>query len=185
MLSMDNEVSHVYRRPMTTSQTGTRSRTVTWDDPLAAAAQGARLSGLDYLTALLAGELPPPPISRLLGFTLDSVADGEAVFTCTPDESVYNPIGLVHGGLVCTLLDSAIGCAVQTQLAAGTGYTSLELKVSYLRPVRADSGVLTARGWVVRPGRRATFAEGSVTDGQGKVVATASGTCLVMAPSSR
>ena len=86
--------------------------------------------------ALLAGELPPPPISRPDGPHLVGVADGEAVFTCTPDESVYNPIGLVHGGLVCTLLDSAIGCAVQTQLAAGTGYTSLELKVSYLRPVR-------------------------------------------------
>ena len=110
-----------------------------------------------------------------------SVGDGEAVFTCTPDESVYNPIGLVHGGLVCTLLDSAIGCAVQTQLAAGTGYTSLELKVSYLRPVRADTGLLTARGRVTRRGRRHAR-RGPVTDGQGKVVATASGTCLVMPP---
>jgi uncharacterized protein (TIGR00369 family) len=119
-----------------------------------------------------------------MGFELVSVSDGEAVFSCTPDESVYNPIGLVHGGLVCTLLDSAIGCAVQTQLPAATGYTSLELKVSYLRPVHADTGALTARGWVTRQGRRVCFAEGSVTDGRGKVVATASGTCLVMAQPS-
>jgi uncharacterized protein (TIGR00369 family) len=101
------------------------------------------------------------------------------VFTCTPDESAYNPIGVVHGGLVCTLLDSVCGCAVQSLLAQGVGYTSLEIKVSYLRPVRADSGVLTAHGWVSRPGRRASFAEGDVRTPDGKVVATASSTCLV------
>ena len=156
-----------------------RSKTVTWYDPVAAAAAGASRSGIDHLRAMLHGEHPPPPIAGLMGFGITSVEDGEVVFTCTPDESAYNPIGVVHGGLVCTLLDSVAGCAVQSTLPAGTGYTSLEIKVSYLRPVRADTGELTARGWVTRRGRRATFAEGDVRSPDGKVVATASSTCLV------
>ena len=158
-----------------------RSKTVTWHDPLAAAAAGAGMTGLEHLQAMLAGAVPPPPIAVLMGFGVTQVADGEVVFTCTPDESVYNPIGVVHGGLVCTLLDSVAGCAVQSTLPAGTGYTSLELKVSYLRPVHATTGTLTARGWVTRRGRRASFAEGDVRDPGGKVVATASSTCLVFA----
>jgi uncharacterized protein (TIGR00369 family) len=100
------------------------------------------------------------------------------VFTCTPDHSVYNPIGVVHGGLVCALLDSVCGCAVQTTLPQGQGYTSVEIKVSYLRPVRAGD-VLTAVGTVVKPGRRVAFSEGEVRDGEGRVVATATSTCLV------
>lgn len=156
-----------------------RSRTVTWYDPVATAARGRELSGLAHLQAVLDGELPSAPIGGLLGFRLVSVAEGEVVFACTPDESAYNPIGVVHGGLVCTLLDSVAGCAVQSTLPQGTGYTSLEIKVSYLRPVRADTGELTARGWVTRRGRRASFAEGEVRDPAGKVVATCSSTCLV------
>ncbi|MBA2390101.1 MAG: PaaI family thioesterase, partial [Geodermatophilaceae bacterium] len=101
-------------------------------------------------------------------------------FRCTPDQSVYNPIGLVHGGLVCTLLDSVLGCAVQTTLEAGVGYTSLEIKVSYLRPVRAGEGDLTAVGRVSRRGRRVSFADGEVRDSQGRLVATGSSTCLVV-----
>src|SRR5688572_25750501 len=156
-----------------------RSKTVEWYDPLAAAAAGSRLSGIEHLQAVAEGRLPPPPIAGLMGFDLVTVSDGEVVFRCTPDESAYNPIGVVHGGLVCTLLDSVCGCAVQSQLEQGTGYTSLEIKVSYLRPVLADTGELTARGWVTRRGRRASFAEGDVRDPQGRVVATASSTCLV------
>jgi uncharacterized protein (TIGR00369 family) len=156
-----------------------RSKTVTWYDPVAAAAQGLALSGIEHLRAVRDGALPPPPISGLMSFGITGIEQGEVVFTCTPDESAYNPIGVVHGGLVCTLLDSVCGCAVQSTLEQGTGYTSLEIKVSYLRPVRADSGELTARGWVTRRGRRASFAEGDVRTPDGKVVATASSTCLV------
>ena len=156
-----------------------RSKTVTWYDPVASAAHGLSLSGIDHLRAIRDGELPPPPISGLMEFGITGIEAGEVLFTCTPDESAYNPIGVVHGGLVCTLLDSVCGCAVQSTLEQGTGYTSLEIKVSYLRPVRADSGELTARGWVTRRGRRASFAEGEVRTPDGKVVATASSTCLV------
>lgn len=157
-----------------------RSKTITWYDPLAAAAHGATLAGIEYLDAMRRGELPPPPIASHFDFRIVEVAAGKVSFTCEPDESAYNPIGLVHGGLVCTLLDSVLGCAVQTTLPAGTGYTSIELKVNYLRPVRRDTGELRAHGWVTKPGRRVAFAEADVRDPAGKVVATASGTCLVI-----
>jgi uncharacterized protein (TIGR00369 family) len=156
------------------------SKTVTWHDPFAAAKAGAKLSGLEHLRALIRGELPPPPIATLMGFTLISADTGDVQFACTPDESVYNPIGLVHGGLVCTLLDSVAGCAVQSTLPVGVGYTSVEIKVNYLRGVHANSGRLVAHGWVTKPGRRIAFAEGDVRDADGKVVATASSTCLIM-----
>jgi uncharacterized protein (TIGR00369 family) len=139
------------------------------------------MPGLELLRAMQDGVLPPPPIITLIGGQLISSEVGEVVFTCTPDESVYNPIGVVHGGLVCTLLDSAIGCAVHSTLAAGFGYTSIEIKVSYLRAVHAGTE-LTIRGWVVKPGRRIAFGEADVRDASGAILATASGTCLVMAP---
>lgn len=156
-----------------------RSKTVTWHDPVAAAERGRALTGLEHLQAIRDGRLPPAPMAGLMGFRVALAEQGEVVFTCTPDTSVYNPIGAVHGGLVCTLLDSVCGCAVQSTLPQGTGYTSLEIKVSYLRPVTRDSGELTARGWVARAGRRAAFAEGDVRTADGKVVATGSSTCLV------
>jgi uncharacterized protein (TIGR00369 family) len=158
-----------------------RSKTVTWYDPMATAAAGAELSGLEFLTAVAEKRLPPAPISGLMEFGITSVSDGEVTFTCLPDESAYNPIGVVHGGLVCTVLDSVTACAVHSTLAQGIGYTSLDISVSYLRPVTADSGLLTARGWVTRRGRRAAFSEGDVRTPDGKVVATAKSTCLVFA----
>jgi uncharacterized protein (TIGR00369 family) len=157
-----------------------RTKTITWYDPLAAAREGATMAGIDHLRAMLDGKLPPPPIMTHFDLGLATVEPGEVVFTCTPDESAYNPIGLVHGGLVCTLLDSVAGCAVQTTLPAGVGYTSIEIKVNYLRPVHGHTGELRARGWVTKPGRRVAFAEGEVTGPDGKVLATATSTCLIM-----
>jgi uncharacterized protein (TIGR00369 family) len=159
-----------------------RSKTISWHDPAQSAAAAATMSGLDFLTAIARGELPPAPISAHFGTTVASVSLGDVVFHCTPDESAYNPIGMVHGGLVCTLLDSVTACAVHSTLPAGTAYTSIEIKVSYLRPIHHDTGLLTAHGWVTKPGRRAAFAEGDVRDADGKVLATASSTCLVMGP---
>ena len=156
-----------------------RTKTVTWYDPMATAAAGADLSGVDFLTAVAEKRLPPAPISGLMEFGISKVAVGEVEFTCLPDESAYNPIGVVHGGLVCTLLDSVTACAVHSTLEKGLGYTSLDISVSYLRPVTADSGLHTARGWVTRAGRRAAFSEGEVRTEDGKVVATAKSTCLV------
>ena len=157
-----------------------REKTITWYDPIAAAKQGAAMSGIDHLNAVRCGELPPPPIAEHFAFQIVSVERGDVTFTCTPDESAYNPIGLVHGGLVCTLLDSVTGCAVQSTLPAGTAYTSVEIKVNYLRPVHGEIGELRARGWITKPGRRVAFAEGDVRDAGGKLIATASSTCLIM-----
>lgn len=137
------------------------------------------MRGLDYLRAMIEGEIPPPPIIALMDMTLESAEEGVVTFTCEPNESHYNPIGTVHGGFVCTVLDSVAGCAVQSTLPAGLGYTSLEIKVNYVRGVSAASGTLTAVGRVVKPGSRVAFAEGVVTDSEGRVVATASSTLLV------
>ena len=156
-----------------------RSRTVTWHDPAVTAAGGLRRSGLETLRAVRDGVLPPPPIAALMQFDIVDLAEGRVEFSCVVDESVYNPIGVVHGGLVCTLLDTVAGCAVHTTLPQGLAYTSIELKVSYLRPVHATSGPLTAVGTVVKPGRRVAFAEGEVRDVTGRTVATASSSLLV------
>jgi uncharacterized protein (TIGR00369 family) len=160
-----------------------RTKLITWFDPMVTADSLYKLPGRQALQAVADGLVAPPPIAEHFGFGITEVSDGEVIFSCNPDESVYNPIGMVHGGLVCTLLDTVIGCAVHTTLPAGVAYTSIELKVNYLRAVHGNNGLLTARGWVTKPGRRVAFAEGEVSNAQGKVVATASGSCLVMEPS--
>jgi uncharacterized protein (TIGR00369 family) len=156
-----------------------RSRTVTWHSPGPSTAKGLAMSGIDYMRAVVEGELPQPPIAGLMQFELVDVEKGRAVFPCVPDESAYNPIGAVHGGLICTLLDSVTSCAVHTTLPQGKGYTSIEIKVNYLRAVRLDSGLLTATGTVVKAGSRVGFAEGVVTHAGGAVVATATSTLLI------
>ncbi|MBF6334119.1 PaaI family thioesterase [Nocardia transvalensis] len=162
-----------------------RSKTVTWYDPVATAQAGARMSGLEYLRAIVNGELPEAPMGKLFGGTSDGkVSEGRIEFSCLPDESTYNPIGIVHGGLVCFLLDSAAGSAVHTTLPAGVGYTSIEIKVNYLRSIHADTGRIYARGWVTKPGRRVAFAEADVRDSAGKVLATASSSLLILSPSA-
>jgi hypothetical protein len=105
-----------------------RSRTVVWQDPGPGVARDLTMAGIDYLKAMIAGELPPPPIAALMQFDLVDAEPGKVVFACQPDGSVYNPNGGVHGGLVCTLLDSVAGLALQSTLPAGKGYTSIEIK---------------------------------------------------------
>jgi uncharacterized protein (TIGR00369 family) len=161
------------------TETTLREKTISWDDPMETALAGRGREGLDFLRSMIAGDVPAPPIAHLLGMALAEVDHGRAVFTLTPDESMFNPIGAVHGGVVCTLLDSALGCALHTTLQAGKGYTSVEIKVSYLKAVRPSSGLLTATGRVVRVGSRVGFTEGEVTDSSGAVVATASSTLLL------
>ena len=157
-----------------------RSRTVTWYDPMATATVGASLSGLEFLGAMKDGTLPPAPIASLFLMRPVEVENGRVVFECEPDESAYNPIGVVHGGLVCTLADTVAGCAVHSTLERGVAYTSVDINVSYLRPVTAQSGVLRATGVVAKRGRRVSFATAEIVDGAGKVVATATSNCLVM-----
>jgi len=156
-----------------------QSRTVTWHDPAPTVARGLSMPGIDYLKAMIAGELPPPPMARLMRFDLVDVEPGKVVFTCEPDASMYNPSGAIHGGLVCTVLDSVAGLALHSTLPAGKGYTSIEIKVNYLKAVRLDASPLSATGTVVKSGARVGFTEGVVTDASGKVVATATSTLLI------
>jgi uncharacterized protein (TIGR00369 family) len=157
-----------------------RSKTVQWYDPSITAAAGATLSGIEFLRGIRDGVFPPPPIATLLGMQMREIEPGRVVFECEPDESSYNPIGVVHGGLVCTLADTVAACAVHTTLEAGTAYTSIDLNVSYLRPVTVASGVLRATGFVAKPGRRVAFSSAEIVDDAGKLVATATSSCLVM-----
>lgn len=158
----------------------TRTRTYSWGDPLASFAEGAGMSGVEYLRAMAEGKLPKPPISETLGF--DGVADvdeGRVVFTMTPAEHHYNPIGSVHGGVYATLLDSACGCAVQSLLPAGDFYTSLDLSVKFLRGMTKDTGQVQCIGTVTHMGRRTALAEARIIDGNGKLYATATSTCMI------
>ena len=156
-----------------------RSKTIEWHDPKGSARQAQQLDGLTFIQAVVDGSVPPPPIASLMNMRFVSVETGSVVFTLDPDESMYNPIGGIHGGTMCTLLDSVVGCAVHTTLPAGFGYTSVEIKVNYIRAATKDSGVLTATGTVKKGGRRIAFAEGEVIDSHGRVVATATSTLLV------
>ena len=137
-----------------------RTRTFEWEDPLEAVARVAGASGLETMRQIAAGDLPPPPIARLLGMELIEVEQGRAVFALQPAEWMYNPIGSVHGGIAATLLDSCMGCAVHTTLPADVGYTTTDLQVRYLRSLQAGSGRVLAEGRVVHAGRRTATAEG-------------------------
>jgi uncharacterized protein (TIGR00369 family) len=155
------------------------SKTITWVDPRPQAARALRMSGLDYLRAILDGEIPGAPIASHINMDFVSVDPGVVVMGATPDESHYNPIGAVHGGFFATLLDSVCGCAVQTTLPAGTAYTSLDLNVSFLRAITVDTGRVVATGRVTKPGSRAAFVEADIKDADGRLLATATSTCLV------
>src|SRR5579884_1035792 len=161
-----------------------RVRTITWDDPLATAEAGRRLSGLDFLRGVLRGELPPPPIAVLLNFALAEVEEGRVVFAGVPAEYHYNPIGVAHGGLAATLLDSAMGCAVHSTLPAGTGYTTLDLKVNYVRPITIKTGTVFCEGKVIYVGGRIATAEARLTDAGGKLYAHGTTTCMILRHSS-
>lgn len=158
-----------------------RTRTIKWEDPVAAFERGRSMSGIDYLRALRDGELPPPPIAALMGFAPVEIEEGRVVFAAEPAEYHYNPIGVVHGGLAATLLDSAMGCAVQSLLPAGAAYTTLEVKVNYVRPMTRDTGRVLAEATVLHRGGRVATAEGRVhSEEPGKLLAHATTTCLVL-----
>lgn len=159
-----------------------QTKTISWVDPRPQAMQALTMSGLDYLRAMQDGSIPPPPIASHINLEMVSADPGVAVMAATPDESHYNPIGSVHGGFFATLLDSVCGCAVQTTLPAGTAYTSLDLNVSFLRGITSDTGRVVATGRVTKPGSRAAFVEADIKDAEGRLLATATSTCLVFQP---
>ena len=141
----------------------------------------AATSGLDRLRERFF-EGPPVGVADLLGMRPVEVEHGTVTFACEASERFANPMGTVHGGIIATLLDSALGCAVQTVLPDGAGYTTLGLEVKYLRPVVVDAGELRATGTVVHAGRRQATAEARLTDQAGRLLATATTTCIVLTP---
>lgn len=156
-----------------------RTRTFGWDDPLAMANAIADLSGLERMQRMLAGTLPPPPIAELMAIRLVEASEGHAVFEATPSEFHYNPIGVVHGGFAATILDSAMGCAVHTTLPARVGYTTLELKVNFVRAITTATGPVRAIGRVIHAGRTTALAEGRLERADGTLHAHATTTCLI------
>ena len=157
-----------------------RTVEVKWDDPIQLAQAGRSMAGLDFLRAIRDGRLPHPPICMLLGYTLTEVEPGHAVFEITAGERHYNPIVVVLGGIAMTLLDSAMGCAVQTKMPAGGGYTTLEAKTNLVRAITSETGPLRAIGKVVHAGKRVATAEARLEDPAGKLYAHATSTCIVL-----
>jgi uncharacterized protein (TIGR00369 family) len=138
-------------------------------------------SGLEFLRRIAEGRVPQPPICHTLGFRLAEVAPGFALFTMTPAFSHYNAIGTVHGGVASTLLDSCMSCAIQTHLEKGQGYTTLELKVNFVRPITDQTGPLRAEGRSLYVGRRSATAEGKIIDAAGTLLAHGTTTCMIFA----
>ncbi len=148
-------------------------------DELLTPAELAAISGFDFIDGIRTGRYPHPPIARTLDYRLTEVAQGRVVFEGAPAFAAYNPLGGAHGGWFGTLLDSCMACAVQTTLPKGTGYTTIEYKVTILRPAFAETPPLRAIGTVVSSGRRVATATGEMVGPDGKVFATGTTTCLV------
>ena len=138
-----------------------------------------KLSGLEYMRQVLTGEVPPSGMGQLMNFKLVEVSEGRAVFTIQPDERHYNGLGIAHGGLAATLLDSATGCAINTMMPAGKIFTTLEMKINFVRPMTRDTGEVRCEANVIHVGGRTATAEGRIVDRDGKLYAHGTATCML------
>lgn len=157
-----------------------RTRSYTWRDPFATLEEAGSLPGLEIMRRVAAGELPQPPVAETLGFRLVGAEPGRAVFECDPAEFHYNPIGTVHAGLASTMLDSAMGCAFVTTLGPGALWTTLELKANFTRPITLETGRIRCIGTVIHPGRKVATTEARLEDLEGRLLAHATSTILVL-----
>ena len=159
----------------------TRQRTFSWEEPtpFRHRGEGEGKAGLELLQLAVAGHFPPPPMAMLMDIRLTEVVKGRAVFTGTPQEFHYNPLGTVHGGYGATLLDSAMGCAVHSTLDPGDIYTTLELKINFMRALTHDTGLVRGIGTVISATRTTAVAEGRIEDGEGRLYAFATSTCVI------
>jgi len=159
-----------------------REHSFRWPDPATTAAAGRRMAGIDFLKAIMDGELPLPAIQAALDFRIIEVGDGRVRFRRQPHEFLYNPLGSVHGAYYAALLDSALGCAIHSKLKAGAIYTTLEYKINMVRGLSADSGPVFCEGWVVHPGRRVATSEARLTDADDRLYAHGTCSCLILSP---
>ncbi|UYN94497.1 MAG: PaaI family thioesterase [Enhydrobacter sp.] len=141
--------------------------------------QARTMDGIVLFQEMAAGRLPAPPICRTLGIRLAEVELGRVAFAYTPVFDHYNPLGSVHGGIAATLLDSVMGCCIHTTLKAGTGYTTVEIKVNYVRAMSDKTGPVKAEGKVINVGSRIATSEGRLVDAAGKLLAHGTTTCLI------
>jgi uncharacterized protein (TIGR00369 family) len=163
------------------SPESSRSRTLVWQDPIPTAAAGATMTGMEYMSAVVRGEMPPPPIAVTMRLRPVELEEGRVVFEGEPGEEHYNPIGVVHGGYAATLLDSALGCAVHPTLPAGVGYTSLGLEAKFVRPISRDTGRVLCEANVVYRGRKQATAEAKLIAAEsGKLLAHGVATCMIL-----
>ena len=156
-----------------------RQRTITWQDPMISVKAATNMEGLEYLQAIKNGTLPPPPISQLLGYTIVEIDVGRAVFELDPAEYHYNPIGMVHGGVASTILDSAMACSIHTTLPAGKVYTTLEFKVNFVRPITDKTGRVRCVAEIIHVGQRVGTAQAKILDSQDRLYAHATTTCMI------
>lgn len=157
----------------------TRSRTVSWAEPVRDLSEYRSLSGLEYLRRLFGQDARPAPICALMDFRAVKFEYGLAVFEGTPGEFHYNPVGVVHGTFAAALLDSALGCCVHTTLKPGFGSTTIELKINYDRALTSESGLVTSIGRTVNVGSRIATSEARLTGADGKLYAHGSSTCMI------
>jgi uncharacterized protein (TIGR00369 family) len=137
------------------------------------------MSGLEFVQRLADGTLPLNTIARTLGYDVTEAVSGRVVVTAEPGDDLLNPAGTVHGGFSATLLDSCMGLAIQSTLEKGFGSTTLEFKISLVRPITAETGEIRAEGIVLNCGRRVGTAEGRITDSKGRLLAHGTTTCLI------
>jgi uncharacterized protein (TIGR00369 family) len=161
------------------TQTQERTRTFGWTDPAVHAAMIGRQSGLEVLQAMARGDFPAPPIMQLIDVAALEVEEGSVTLRLDPQEFHYNPLGTMHGGIISTLLDTAAACSVHSTLPAGTGYTSLDLSVKFLRPVTLATGRVSCTGSVLQKGRRTALADARLTDSDGRLLAHATSSCML------
>src|SRR6266545_7605831 len=138
-----------------------------------------KLTGLEYMRQVMRGEVLPSGMGQLMNLKLVEVSEGRAVFTIQPDERHYNGLGIVHGGLAATLLDSATGCAINTMMPAGRIFTTLEMKINYVRPMTRDTGEVRCEASVIHVGGRIATAQGRIVDRHGKLYAHGTATCML------
>ncbi len=158
---------------------GVRERVVRWQDPQIALRAIEGMSGLEMLRAMIAGNVPPPPIAALMNIRLVAVELGSAVFEGEPGEEHYNPIGVVHGGFALTILDSALGVAIHTMLEPGVGYGTTDTQVRFVRPLTKETGLVRCEAKVQHVGRTTGIAQGTLVDKNGKLLATGTTACAI------
>jgi len=164
---------------MSVEQEPQRQRRIVWDDPAPIAAAARTMSGLKLFQAMVEGRVALPAIMHLVGMTFATVEEGHIAMDLTPGEHHYNPLGSVHGGIIATALDGVMGASVHSTLPVGRAYTTLEIKVNYVRAVTVSSGVLRADARVIHPGRQVATAEAKLEDSAGRLYAHGTTTCLV------